>query len=62
MGEGGSHCLELVGLVGLFDSLGDDVEVEALAEIDDALNEVGFLVFGVEAIDEHLVDLKDVDR
>ena len=62
LAERGVHLFEAVGLLLVFDAFGDHVEVQALAEVDDRLHEVGFLVIAVELVDEGFVDLEDVDR
>jgi hypothetical protein len=52
LSEGGLHRFEPGGLLGTFDALGDDVELEAVPEVDDALHEVRILAVSLESIDE----------
>ena len=49
-------------LRGSFDALGDAVEVEQTCQADDRGRELAIGVVGVDAVDEPLVDLQDVDR
>ncbi len=40
LAEGGLHPAQLLGLVGLLDALGHDLELEALAQVDDPPHEL----------------------
>src|SRR5262245_17747168 len=48
-------------LVGPLDSLGDDLETQRLAELDDHANEDRPLAVGAEAVHEGAIDLEHVD-
>lgn len=56
------ECAEPVGLLGLFDAFGDDLEVEDVCEVDDGLGDSAVGGRVVEVGDELAVDLEDVDR
>ena len=49
-------------LLGSLDALGDDLEVEGAAELDDRPGQHGPVAALADPVDERLVDLEDVDR
>lgn len=59
---GRSHRSDAVGLRVLFDSPGDDLELQTVAEVDEALHEVGLVAVDVEPFSKGLVDPQEVDR
>jgi hypothetical protein len=49
-------------LLGLLDALGDGVELEGVAQLDDRVGQGGVLPALADPVDERLVDLEHVDR
>jgi hypothetical protein len=49
-------------LLGLLDALGDGVELEGVAQLDDRVGQGGVLAALADPVDERLVDLEHVDR
>src|SRR5579872_3984389 len=62
LAEGRAHAPQLICLLALLDALGDDLQVQALAEIDDPAHELTLARVGLDPVDERSVDLEDVDR
>ena len=57
-----AELLEPLVLCGPFDPLGDAAEVEHAGQADDRGRESALPIVAVNAVDEPLVDLEDVDR
>src|SRR5262249_59436438 len=56
------HPAELIRLAGPLDPFGDHIEQQAVAEIDDSVDELRLAGVVLDAVDERAVDLEDVER
>ena len=62
MSEVASELFEAVQLLGPLDAFADDGEIEAVAELEDALAEDRLILGAVEPFDEGAWKLEDVER